>query len=89
LYKPEGFDPKKKYPMITYFYEKESDNLHAHTPPTPFVRPINRATYVSDGYLVFVPDIVYRSASLARVLINAILPGVTSLIAKVLSMRRM
>ena len=23
LYKPEGFDPNKKYPMIVYFYEKE------------------------------------------------------------------
>lgn len=82
LYKPEGFDPKKKYPMITYFYEKESDNLHAHTPPTPLRSAINRTTYVSDGYLVFVPDIVYKIGFPGESAYNAIMPGVTSLIAK-------
>jgi dipeptidyl aminopeptidase/acylaminoacyl peptidase len=82
LYKPEGFDPKKKYPMITYFYEKESDNLHAHIPPTPLRSSINRSTYVSDGYLVFVPDIVYKIGFPGESAYNAVLPGVTSLIAK-------
>lgn len=82
LYKPENFDPKKKYPMITYFYEKESDNLHSHIPPTPLRSAINRSTYVSDGYLVFVPDIVYKIGFPGESAYNAILPGVTSLIAK-------
>jgi dipeptidyl aminopeptidase/acylaminoacyl peptidase len=82
LYKPEGFDPKKKYPMITYFYEKESDNIHAHIPPTPLRSSINRSTYVSDEYLVFVPDIVYKIGFPGESAYNAILPGVTSLIAK-------
>jgi dipeptidyl aminopeptidase/acylaminoacyl peptidase len=82
LYKPEGFDPKKKYPMITYFYEKESDNLHAHIPPTPLRSSINRSTYVSDGYLVFVPDIVYKIGFPGESAYNAILPGVMSLIAR-------
>ena len=82
LYKPEGFDPKKKYPMITYFYEKESDNIHGHIPPTPLRSSINRSTYVSDGYIVFVPDIVYKIGFPGESAYNAILPGVTSLIAK-------
>jgi dipeptidyl aminopeptidase/acylaminoacyl peptidase len=82
LYKPEGFDPKKKYPMIVYFYEKESDNLHQHVAPTPLRSTINRTTYVSDGYLVFVPDIVYRIGFPGESAYNCIMPGVTSLIAK-------
>jgi dipeptidyl aminopeptidase/acylaminoacyl peptidase len=82
LYKPEGFDPKKKYPMIVYFYERESDNLHAYIPPTPLRSTINRSTYVSDGYLVFVPDIVYKIGFPGESAKNCILPGVTSLIAK-------
>lgn len=82
LYKPEGFDPKKKYPMIVYFYERESDNLHAYIPPTPLRSTINRATYVSDGYLVFVPDIVYKIGFPGESAHNCILPGVTGLIAK-------
>ena len=82
LYKPEGFNPKKKYPMIVYFYEKESDNMHRHTPPTPLRSTIHRTTYVSDGYLVFVPDIVYKIGFPGESAYNAILPGVTSLIDK-------
>jgi dipeptidyl aminopeptidase/acylaminoacyl peptidase len=82
LYKPEGFDPKKKYPMIVYFYEKESDNLHAHIKPEPLRSAINRATYVSNGYLVFVPDIVYKIGFPGESAHNCILPGVTSLMAK-------
>lgn len=82
LYKPENFDPKKKYPMIVYFYEKESDNIHGHIPPTPLRSAINRSTYVSDGYLVFVPDIVYKIGFPGESAYNAILPGVTSLMSK-------
>jgi hypothetical protein len=33
LYKPENFDPSKKYPMISYFYEDLSDGLHNYVPP--------------------------------------------------------
>ena len=43
LYKPENFDPKKKYPMIVYFYERESDNLHGHISPNPLRSSINRS----------------------------------------------
>jgi dipeptidyl aminopeptidase/acylaminoacyl peptidase len=82
LYKPEGFDPKKKYPMIVYFYEKESDNLHGYTHPTPLRSTINRSTYVSDGYLVFVPDIVYKIGFPGESAMNCIMPGVTQLISK-------
>lgn len=82
LYKPEGFDPNKKYPMIVYFYERNSDNLYEYTPPTPLRSTINRTTYVSDGYLVFVPDIVYKIGFPGESAYNSIMPGITSLIEK-------
>jgi len=82
LYKPEGFDPKRKYPMIVYFYDRESDNLHQHFPPTPLRSTIHRSTYVSDGYIVFVPDIVYKIGFPGESAKNCILPGVTSIMAK-------
>lgn len=82
LYKPENFDPKKKYPMIVYFYERESDNLHGHITPNPLRSAINRTTYVSDGYLVFVPDIIYKIGFPGESAQNCIMPGVTQLIAK-------
>jgi dipeptidyl aminopeptidase/acylaminoacyl peptidase len=80
LYKPEGFDPKKKYPMIAYFYEKESDNLHSYVPPTPLRSAINRTTYVSDGYIVFIPDIVYKIGYPGQSAYNAVVPGVESIV---------
>lgn len=82
LYKPEGFDASKKYPMIVYFYEKNSDNLHHHVAPAPIRASVNFAYYVSNGYLVFVPDIVYKIGYPGESALNCILPGVTSLMAK-------
>ena len=33
LYKPAGFDAQKQYPMVVYFYEQLSDNLHQYIAP--------------------------------------------------------
>ena len=60
LYKPENFDPKKKYPIIFNYYEHKSDGLNAYIKPTCDFCNINIPTYVSNGYLVFVPDIWRR-----------------------------
>lgn len=59
LYKPENFDPNKKYPMIVYFYEKLSDNLNRYVAPAPTPSRLNISYFVSNGYLVFTPDISY------------------------------
>ncbi len=82
LYKPEGFDPNKKYPMMVYFYEKNSHNLHQHIAPAPIRSSINYSMYTSNGYLVFVPDVVYKIGYPGESAMNCIMPGVTSLIAK-------
>ncbi|MDR2221429.1 MAG: prolyl oligopeptidase family serine peptidase [Flavobacteriaceae bacterium] len=59
LYKPENFDATKKYPMIAYFYEKVSDNLNRYESPAPTPSRLNIPFFVSNGYLVFTPDISY------------------------------
>lgn len=61
LYKPENFDPAKKYPMIVYFYEKLSNGLYTYQPPAPTPSRLNISYFVSNGYLVFAPDISYES----------------------------
>jgi dipeptidyl aminopeptidase/acylaminoacyl peptidase len=50
LLKPENFDPKKKYPMIVYIYERLTQGLHQfrNRPGTS----INPTFYVSNGYLI-------------------------------------
>ncbi len=82
LYKPEGFDPKRKYPMMVYFYEKNSDNQHQHIAPAPIRSSINYSVYTSNGYVVFVPDVVYKIGYPGESAMNCIMPGVTSLVAK-------
>lgn len=59
LYKPEDFDPKKKYPMIVYFYERNNNTLHNYLAPAPTPSRLNIPFFVSRGYIVFVPDIWY------------------------------
>lgn len=59
LFKPEDFDADKKYPLISYFYERRSDGLHGYEAPAPTPSRLNITFFVSNGYLIFVPDIEY------------------------------
>ena len=61
LYKPENFDASKKYPMVVYFYEKLSDGLYNYQAPAPTPSRLNISFFVSNGYLVFAPDISYET----------------------------
>jgi dipeptidyl aminopeptidase/acylaminoacyl peptidase len=61
LFKPENFDPKKKYPVIFYFYEKDADGLYGYRAPAPSASTVNIAYFVSNGYLVFDPNIYYKN----------------------------
>jgi dipeptidyl aminopeptidase/acylaminoacyl peptidase len=82
LYKPENFDSTRKYPMMTYFYEKNSDNLHAHFPPKPIRSYINFSYFTSNGYVVFVPDIVYQIGYPGQSAYNCVVPGVLHILSK-------
>jgi dipeptidyl aminopeptidase/acylaminoacyl peptidase len=82
LYKPENFDATKKYPMIVYYYERNSENLYQHYAPSPGRSIINFTYYTSNGYVVFVPDIVYKIGYPGESAYNCIMPGVMKLIAK-------
>ena len=82
LVKPEGFDPKKKYPMMVNFYERSSDDLHDYRTPLPGRSSINYAHYVSRGYVIFSPDIPYRDGYPGESCYNSVVAGVASLIDK-------
>ncbi|MEL7120424.1 MAG: prolyl oligopeptidase family serine peptidase, partial [Bacteroidota bacterium] len=82
LYKPEGFDPNKQYPMMVYFYERFSDRLHSYRSPTPGSSSVSFSFYTSRGYVVFVPDIPYRIGYPGESCYNAVIPGVSSLISE-------
>jgi dienelactone hydrolase len=82
FYKPGNLDPSKKYPMLVYFYERNSDNLYGHTSPAPSRSTINSTFYTSNGYLVFIPDITYETGYPGKSAYNAIVSGVVHLLSK-------
>ncbi len=80
LFKPDGFDSSREYPMMVYFYEKMSNGLHQYRPPATARSSISFSFYVSRGYVVFVPDIPYKVGYPGESALNAVIPGVTMLI---------
>ncbi len=76
LYKPEDFDPNKKYPLISYFYETVSDGLYRYSPPAPTPSRLNIPFFVSRGYLVLAPDIRYKTGQPAQDAFDHIVSGV-------------
>lgn len=61
LYKPQDFDPSKKYPIVFNYYEVVSNALRDFIEPEPLCDGcnINPPTLVANGYLVFRPDFEY------------------------------
>lgn len=75
LFKPGNFDPKKKYPMLVYLYEKLSDTVHNFANPN-VGQNVNPSFYTSNDYVVFMPDIVYKIGYPGKSALNCVLPGV-------------
>ena len=79
LYKPEDFDPEKKYPMISYFYEKVSEGLYGYQAPAPTPSRLPISFFVSNGYLVFTPDISYEVGHPGQSAVEYVNSGVAAL----------
>lgn len=87
LFKPEGFDQaagpgQKKFPMLTYFYERNAETLNDYRAPSPSRSTINIPYCVSNGYAVFVPDIVYTTGQPGPNAYDCIVPGVLKLLER-------
>ncbi|HSK62413.1 MAG TPA: prolyl oligopeptidase family serine peptidase, partial [Pyrinomonadaceae bacterium] len=81
LLKPDNFDPRKKYPLMVYIYERLSQGLHQFRNPGPGTS-INPSFYVSNGYLVYMPDIVYTIGYPGHSALKCVLPGIQAVVDK-------
>ncbi len=79
LTKPEGFDPSKKYPLMVYIYEKLADGLHRYQAPGPGTS-INFSRYVSNGYVILQPDIIYETGYPGSSALKCVLPAVQKVV---------
>lgn len=82
LVKPPDFDPQKKYPLVVNFYEKSSQTVLSHRAPDAHRSQINYSIFASRGYLIFNPDVVYRTGYPGAGAENCVLSGVNFLISK-------
>jgi dipeptidyl aminopeptidase/acylaminoacyl peptidase len=79
LFVPENFDESRPYPMIIYFYERDSNRLHRHRPPQAHRSVIIPTFYTSNDYVVFVPDIWYREGYPGDSAMESIMPKARAL----------
>lgn len=80
LYTPDILLAGEKYPMIVYFYEKYSDDLNAFYSPGPSRSVISFPMYASNGYVVFIPDISYRTGHPGQSGFDCIMGGVNDVL---------
>ena len=82
VYKPTDYDAAKRYPLIVYYYELNSDELHTHHPPRPTASVVHPTEYASAGYVVFIPDIRYKPGYPARGAFDCIMSGTDYILKK-------
>jgi dipeptidyl aminopeptidase/acylaminoacyl peptidase len=68
--------------MVVYFYERSSDGLHGYSAPAPSASTINKTYAVSNGYLVFIPDIPYRDGYPGQSCYDAVVSGTYALLER-------
>jgi dipeptidyl aminopeptidase/acylaminoacyl peptidase len=81
VYKPSDFDPHKKYPVVMYYYQKMSDELHRFLQPEPAGGDLNVPWFVSKEYIVVKPDIQYTPMKPGESALNSI-EGIAKHLAK-------
>ncbi len=80
LFLPAGYEKGKKYPTVVYYYEKMSQSLHNYSNPGFPGGGWNPGMYTSNGYAVFMPDIVYKLDDPGMSAVWCVLPGVKAAI---------
>ncbi|MES3035361.1 MAG: prolyl oligopeptidase family serine peptidase [Gemmatimonadota bacterium] len=80
LFLPAGYEEGKKYPTLTYIYEKLSQGFHAYAQPNA-TRYANPSVYTSRGYAYFMPDISYKLDDPGRSAVWCVVPAVKAAIA--------
>jgi dipeptidyl aminopeptidase/acylaminoacyl peptidase len=80
LFLPAGYEEGKRYPTLTYIYERLSQGLHAYAQPNA-TRYANPSVYTSRGYAYFMPDISYRLDDPGRSAVWCVVPAVKAAIA--------
>lgn len=78
---PADYMKGRQYPMVTYIYEKLSNNLHSYSGPVDW-SAYNVQVLSQNGYFVFMPDIVYKPRNPGKSAVDCLEPAVEAVLAK-------
>ena len=79
LIKPAGYVAGQRYPVITYFYERQSQRLYEFNEPVVNHRP-SFPIYAGAGYAIFLPDVVFTIGHPGQSFMKCLVPGVQKLV---------
>jgi dipeptidyl aminopeptidase/acylaminoacyl peptidase len=77
--KPDNYDPEKKYPVLIYYYRFFSQRAYEFNNITNDDRP-TLPQWVSDDYVVFLPDIRFEVGTPGFASTKSLVPGVQKLV---------
>lgn len=80
LFLPAGYVKGQKYPTVVYYYEKLSQSRNSYAAPDFSGTGWNPNMYTSNGYAVFIPDIVYKMDDPGMSAVWCVLPAVKAAI---------
>jgi len=80
LYLPAGYQQGKTYPMLTYIYERLSQEYNLYAQPN-LTRYSNPSVFTSRGYAFLKPDIEYKVNDPGRSAVWCVVPAVKAAIA--------
>ncbi len=72
---PPNYDASKQHPMIVYTYEILSQRVHSYVVPSERSY-YNFSVFLNEGYLVLLPDIVYRDRDPGRSAVESVVGAV-------------
>jgi dipeptidyl aminopeptidase/acylaminoacyl peptidase len=72
---PDGLMANRRAPLLTYFYERFSSYVNNYYSPAPGTSP-NFIRYVSNGYVVLLPDVHYRIGHPGPSAYDSLMPAV-------------
>lgn len=78
---PAGYDPAKKYPMVTYIYERLSDEKNNYQYPSEW-SAYNLQHFSQNGYFVLTPDIAYKGNRPGESAVDCLEPAVDAVLKK-------
>lgn len=80
LYLPENYNPEKKYPVLVQFYETHTGELNVYHAPALSSAMADIPTFVSNGYIVFMPDVHFTIGNPGQSCYDAVVSGTQMLI---------